>query len=68
MVFKEKNISSPLWVVWTEDEEFLFQTGTDALDFVRNCFARKLYAHDHGLNWCPEEIVDGKVVGRCRMS
>jgi hypothetical protein len=36
-VFKEKvpEELKPLWVVWDQDEEHLFQTGTDALDFVR---------------------------------
>lgn len=65
-VFKEKVLvdDHPLWVVWTGHfEEFLFQSGADALSFVREAFAHK--AHNHDLGYCPETIVSGRVVGRC---
>lgn len=64
-VFREKVPEDmvPLWVVWSETEEFLFQKGADALDFVKKAINHR--AHNHDLSWCPEAIVDGKVVGRC---
>lgn len=67
-IFREKVPEDmvPLWVVWSDTEEFLFQRGTDALNFVKEAINH--CTHNHDLAWCPESIVDGRVVGRCMIN